>query len=180
MLGNEGLTFHRYEADDLQIGLKRLRFRLPPTVPVGTSEPLVGYQQKVVRTFGDFLAPNIHPVFDRKELGPAEAAGWAREQAAKIAVETGKPVLLKETGFPHAGQAMYSPDSQRDFWAAYIKPGIVRTTDAPDAWVFHGVAFEAFDLPWKSEESKLEIEKSWGIMSAQRKPYPAFEAWKSR
>lgn len=180
LLGNEGLTFHRYEPDDLRIGLNRLRFKLPASIPVGTSEPLVGYRQEIVRTFGDFLAPNIHPVFDRKELGPAEAATWAREEAAKLARETKKPVLLKETGFPHAGQPAYTPESQREFWSAYVKPGIlVHPPNAADAWVFHGVAFEAFDMPWKSEESKLEIEKSWGLLSPQRKPYPAFEVWMS-
>lgn len=180
LLGNEGLTFHRYEAEDLHIGLNRLRFKLPPAIPVGTSEPLVGYQQEVVRKFGDFLAPNIHPVFDRKELKPAEAAAWAREAASKLASEARKPVLLKETGFPHAGQPAYTPDSQREYWSAYIKAGtIVRPDGSPDAWVFHGVAFEAFDVPWKSEESKLEIERSWGLLSPQRKAHPAFEVWKS-
>lgn len=179
LLGNEGLTFHRYETEDLQIGLKRLRFKLPAWIPVGTSEPLVGYQQEFVREFGDFLAPNIHPVFDRKELGPREAAGWAREQAAKLVKEAGKPLILKETGFPHAGQPGYSPDSQREFWDAYLKPGtVVRQANTTEVWTFHGVAFEAFDLPWKSEDSKLEIEKSWGLFSPVRKPYPAFDAWK--
>jgi hypothetical protein len=41
------------------------------------------------------------------------------------------------------------------------------------------VGFEAFDLPWKSEESKLEIEKSWGLLSPTRQPYPAFDVWKA-
>ena len=45
--------------------------------------------------------------------------------------------------------------------------------------MFQGVAFEAFDLPWKSEESNLGIERYWGLFSAQRAAYPALAAWKT-
>lgn len=175
LVGNEGIIFGRYEAEDLAFAAARLRSGLPKSVPISTSEPLVGYKQEVVLAFGDFLCPNIHPVFDRKELAAPEGAAWAREQAALLAEKTGKPVVLKETGFPHAGAAQFTPDSQREFWASYLKPG--RLAPAGKGWAFHGVGFEAFDLPWKSAESKLEIEKSWGLMSADRKPYPAFEVW---
>lgn len=179
LVGNEGITFKRYEADDLAIAAARLRLKLPESVPIGTSEPLVGYQHDFIRNFGDFLAPNIHPVFDRAQLPADAAAAWAREEALKLARETKKPVLLKETGFPHDGKPMYSPETQQAYWSAYTKPGrVARVAESPNAWVFHGVAFEAFDLPWKSEESKLTIEKSWGLMSSKREPYPAFDVWR--
>ncbi len=179
LVGNEGITFNRYEAEDLGLALTRLRANLPQDVAVATSEPLVGYKHDFIRKFGDFLAPNIHPVFDRKDLASAAAAAWAREEAAKLARETGKPVLLKETGFPHAGKSEYTPDSQRAFWAAYTAPGLVARNDNSSAWQFHGVAFEAFDLPWKSAESKLEIEKSWGLLSEKRSAHPALSVWSS-
>jgi exo-beta-1,3-glucanase (GH17 family) len=175
LVGNEGITFRRYEEEDLAIAESRLRKQVPKSVPLSTSEPLVGYQKEVVLNFGEFLCPNIHPVFDRKDLAVAPAAGWAREEAAKLAEKTGKPVVLKETGFPHAGAAQFTPESQREFWSAYLQPA--RVIQSGKGWAFHGVAFEAFDLPWKSAESKLEIEKSWGLFSTDRKPYPAFEAW---
>jgi exo-beta-1,3-glucanase (GH17 family) len=180
LVGNEGITFMRYEPEDLTIAANRLRGKLPKTVPLATSEPLVGYQQDFVRSFGDFLAPNIHPVFDRPQLGPAEAAAWTREQAVDLARQTKKPVLLKETGFPHGGKEPFSPETQKEFWAAYVKPGVLaRKADAGERWVFHGVGFEAFDLPWKSEESKLAFEGSWGLLSPKREPYPAFEVWRT-
>lgn len=179
LVGNEGITFKRYEADDLTIAANRLRQKLPKSVPIGTSEPLVGYQHEFIRNFGDFLAPNIHPVFDRSQLAADAAAAWAREEALKLARETKMPVLLKETGFPHDGKPTYSPTTQQAYWSAYTKPGLIaRTAEAPNAWVFHGVAFEAFDLPWKSEESKLTIEKSWGLLSSKREPYPVFDVWR--
>ena len=79
---------------------------------------------------------------------------------------------------PHAGTRegkRYTPDAQAAFWEAYLKPG--RLVEGPP-WVFHGVAFEAFDMPWKAAESRLEIEASWGLMDPKRKPHPAFDVWK--
>jgi len=181
IVGNEGVTFKRYEADDVRIAAARLRPALPRTVAVATSEPLYQYQEPFAREFGDFLAPNIHPVFDRKELSPAAAAAWARDEAAKLAKQAGKPVLVKETGMPHAGVregVKYDPAMQRAFWEAYLKPGRLAKADG-GGWVFHGVAFEAFDLKWKAAETKLQIEASWGLFSDKRVPYPAFDVWKA-
>lgn len=175
LIGNEGINFGRYEREDLAIALSTARAKLAPNIPVATSEPLGRYDKDFVRSFGDFLAPNIHPVFDRPDKSPEDAAAWAREEALKLAKTSGKPVLLKETGFPHDGKPAYTPESQKAFWTAYLKPGAVARDGAN--WVFHGVAFEAFDLPWKSEASGLTIEKSWGLFSQDRKPYPAAAAW---
>ena len=175
--GNEGVTFGRYEADDLASALARLRKLLPKDVPVGTSEPLAGYKHDFIREFGDFLLPNIHPVFDRPNLGPAEAAAWARSEALKLATLTGKPVVLKETGFPHGGKAIFTPATQNDYWRAYVKPGLL-TRAENKAWVYYGVGFEAFDLAWKAADSNLAIEASWGLFSAGREPYPAAGVWK--
>ena len=180
LVGNEGITFKRYEPEDLTIAAARLRGKLPKGIPLATGEPLVGYKLAFVRDFGDFLAPNIHPVFDRPKLGAEEAAAWARAEAAALARQAKKPVLLKETGFPHAGGERYTPATQKAFWAAYLKPGLLsRPADTPQSWVFHGVAFDAFDLPWKSQASGLPIEQSWGLLSNGRAPYPALEVWRA-
>ncbi|MDB5309523.1 MAG: hypothetical protein JWO38_3725 [Gemmataceae bacterium] len=180
IVGNEGVTFKRYEPADVTIALARLKPALPKSVAVATSEPLFQYKEAFACEFGDFLAPNIHPVFDKKDLPPAEAAAWAREEARKLATRTRKPVLVKETGMPHAGSregVRYTPEMQKQFWEAYLKPGRVAKADG-GVWVFHGVGFEAFDLPWKAAESKLEIEASWGLLDPKRRPHPAFAAWK--
>ena len=181
LVGNEGITFKRYELEDLAIAEKRIRPLLPKNVPISTSEPLHGYTNETILKFGEFCCPNIHPVFDRKELDAEKAAAWTREEAAKIVKRACKPVIVKETGFPHAGKEMYTPTSQSEFWHHYTQAGtLVVVDDKPTAplWACHGVAFEAFDLPWKSQESKMEIEKSWGLMGQDRKPYPAFRVWK--
>jgi exo-beta-1,3-glucanase (GH17 family) len=180
IVGNEGLTFKRYEQEDLTIAAARLRGKLPKTVPLTTSEPLVGYDQAFVREFGDFLCPNIHPVFDREKLGPKEAAAWAREQALALAVKSKKPTVLKETGFPHAGKPAYTPETQKAYWSAYLEPGVLAVPPGEkEIWVSHAVAFEAFDLPWKAEASGLPIEASWGLLSPKREPYPVLSLWKA-
>jgi exo-beta-1,3-glucanase (GH17 family) len=180
LVGNEGITFKRYEAEDLSIAAARLRRKISASVPLATSEPLIGYQHDFVLQFGDFLAPNIHPVFDNPDAGPQDAARWVHERAAELAHRAGKPIMIKETGFPHGGKEKYTPATQNEFWQSYLKPGVLSraSADAPD-WVFRGVAFEAFDLPWKSEESNLGIERHWGLLSAQRSAYPALATWKA-
>lgn len=178
IVGNEGITFNRYELEDLQIAESRLRASINANIPLTTSEPLVGYEQEAVRSFGDFAAPNIHPVFDNEKATAAEAAKWTREKALDLAAQCKKPLLVKETGFPHAGKPTYTPASQHEFWKAYRQAGVLEKSTQPGIWSFHNVAFEAFDLPWKSEASGLEIEKSWGLFSSDRKPHPAQEAWK--
>jgi exo-beta-1,3-glucanase (GH17 family) len=180
LIGNEGLTFKRYEAEDLTIAAARLGSKIPKSVAISTSEPLVGYQQAFVRDFGNFVAPNIHPVFDRPQLGPAEAAAWTREQAVALAVQTKRPVILKETGFPHGGKAVYTPETQKAFWAAYLKPGLVeRPATAPQAWCYFGTAFDAFNLPWKTQETGLQIERYWGLFTEKREALPAFDLWRA-
>jgi exo-beta-1,3-glucanase (GH17 family) len=178
-VGNEGLTFGRYEEADLAIAEKRLRWKLGTAIPLTTSEPLVGYERPTVQKFGDFLAPNIHPVFDRKELGAAAAANWTRQEAFRLAKLTGRSVLVKETGFPHGGDVRYSPEEQAAFWRAYRSPGLVVRLPDSTVVVNHAVAFEAFDLPWKSAASMLAIEACWGLRSATREPRLAWKEWAS-
>lgn len=179
LIGNEGLTFNRYEEEDLVIAAQRLRAKLPVGIPYSTSEPLVGYQRESIFDFGDFLAPNIHPVFDRPNMNAREAAEWVHLEAAALARRSERPVLVKETGFPHTGRNRYSPELQVEFWREYTSPGLVVKAGSPaGAWRYHGVAFEAFDAPWRSDESKIDVEKSWGLLSPKREPYPAFDVWR--
>src|SRR5258708_7019915 len=98
LVGNEGLTFKRYEPEDLSIAAARLRRKIPANVPLTTSEPLVGYQQEFVVQFGDFLAPNIHPVFDNPYASPKDAPKWVHERASRLARRAGKPTLVTQTG----------------------------------------------------------------------------------
>ncbi|MDO6461290.1 hypothetical protein Q4485_11325 [Granulosicoccaceae sp. 1_MG-2023] len=175
VVGNEGINFGRYEYTDLQFAADYLRAALGDSVPLTTSEPLVGYRDQRVRDFGDFLAPNIHPAIDREDLPPAAAAQWAKDQALSLARDSGKTVLLKETGLPRGGKAIYNPEAQAAFWQAYTDSGLSET--AGDGLAVFKVAFEAFDLPWKAAASGLPIEAWWGLLDPQRQTTPAFAVW---
>ena len=181
-VGNEGLWFDRYSAADVRYAGDRIR-RFAPGIPIATSEPFISYDraqpnQEFVRSYGDFLAPNIHPVFDRPEMPATAAAKWAREQATTLAAESGLPVLLKETGFPHAGKPMYTLESQAEFWRSFLEDGTFVPATPSRPWVSLAAGFESFDSPWKSEASGLPMERSWGLMDETRQPYPAFVVWK--
>jgi exo-beta-1,3-glucanase (GH17 family) len=180
LVGNEGITFKRYEAEDLKIAAARLKGKLPKSVPISTSEPLVGYKQDFVRNFGDFLAPNIHPVFDRPDFDAEKAARWVFEEALHLVDQTRKPLLVKETGSPHGGKAAYTPQTQKAFWSAYTKTLLhYPSANFGGPWLYYGIAFDAFDLPWKAQESKLEIERYWGLFDEKRQPLPAFDVWRA-
>lgn len=181
IIGNEGILFKRYKPSDLNKAANTLLGKIPQSVPITTSEPLfISLQSGFVCSFGDFMAVNIHPVWDRKDLKAEAAALWTREQALKLAVKAKKPVLVKETGFPHGGRESFSLKAQQDFWSTYLQKGVLaRPLEHKEIWVFHGVAFEAFDLPWKALDSGIAIEKSWGLFSTpDRIPHPAASVWR--
>ncbi len=185
IVGNEGLTFGRYQLDDLHLAADRLRRSLPADVPLTTSEPQAAYDHAewgpALLSFGDFLCPNIHPVFDRPDFTADAAADWVRERAIELATASGKPVVVKETGFPHGGDDRYTLETQRDFWSSYIDDELVQRVElvgADSILVSFQVGFEAFDLTWKRDASGLAIEEHWGLFDNDRTPLPAAEAWR--
>lgn len=177
--GNEGAAFNRYTFEDIlsAAALLRRSMRSGDAVALCTSEPLSEYGWAPLRAFGDFVAVNIHPVFDRSELGPADAVAWVVERALTLAEAANKPLLVKETGFPHGRP--YTPPLQAAFWSEYVKGQAVQRTKN-GAWAAFTAAFESFDLPWKAVQSGIAIEDSWGLMSTARIPYPAFKVWADR
>lgn len=182
-VGNEGINFNRYQEEDVTAGAEKLKKLLGEEfmVPLTTSEPLSQYGVAFVQEFGSFLTPNIHPVFDQKTLGAQEASDWARARAIDLATALRKPLLLKETGFPHGGDERFSPGAQREFWESYLEKGRLTWISKEErVWVSFASAFEAYDLGWKVQQSNIPIEGSWGLLSAERKPYPAFELFRQQ
>ena len=178
VIGNEGINDNRYQMADLERARDALRERLGPlgvTVPISTSEPAGDYGWPPLLAFGDFLAPNIHPAIDRAALAPEAAVAWVHGRAEAIARAAGRPVLVKETGLPNGGGEAFSPERQQAFWRAWLARG--RLTRTGETFVSSAAAFEAFDAPWKSDELRSPLEGRWGLMSVERRPYPAFTAW---
>ncbi len=178
IIGNEGINDNRYQVADLEHARDALRERLGPlgvTVPLSTSEPAGDYGWPPLLAFGDFLAPNIHPAIDQAALAPEAAVAWVHGRAKAIGRAAGRPVLVKETGLPNGGGEAFSPDRQQAFWRAWLARG--RLTRIGQTFISSAAAFEAFDAPWKSEQLQSPLEGHWGLMSVERRPYPAFTAW---
>jgi exo-beta-1,3-glucanase (GH17 family) len=179
-VGNEGIAFDRYTLNDVRkaIGLIRELLGRDSQVPVCTSEPIDEYIDGNLRQVGDFLCPNIHTVFEHREKNAADAVRWVHRLALSLAEGGQKPVLVKETGFPHGGDDHFTPEVQQSFWSAYLKAGrLAHSPSDPRVWVSYAAAFEAFDLHWKAEQSNLAVEALWGVLTPDRTPYPAFLVW---
>ncbi len=183
-VGNEGITFNRYQVADLAAAADKINMMLGPDLKLAlcTSEPYGEYSQRALQQFGHILTPNIHSVYDQPNVvNPTEAAAWVRERAMTLAEAAQKPVLVKETGVPNGdgGDMRFTPETQEAFWKAYLKDALlVKSEKHPKVWVSHAAAFEAFCLSWKADESKRPVEGAWGLMSAERKPFAAFSTWK--
>ncbi len=178
VIGNEGLIDNRYTLEDVQAAVKKLRALLPTKtiIPFATSEPVSEYGLAALREIGDFLAPNIHPAIDQNSVDPPAAVAWVKKRAQALATIAKKPVIVKETGVPN-GTASYTPEAQRAYWHEYLQGGnFVQADNSP--WLSFAAAFEAFDMPWKAETSKMPIEGHWGLFNNKRVAYPAFEEWR--
>ena len=180
VIGNEGLNDDRYTLEDVARAAERVRAALPGdlAIPISTSEPSADYGWRPLRAFGDFLAPNIHPAIDQAARAPEEAAAWTRARARAIATVARKPVIVKETGLPNGGAPGFTAERQEAFWRSYLAPGRLATAPNAGTWIFQGIAFEAFDAPWKAEALHNPIEGHWSLFAPDRSAYPAVAAWR--
>lgn len=178
-VGNEGLLLERYSLSNLKKADETIRrqIRKKLSIPICTSESLQDFEKSGPQTFGDFLCPNIHPIFDRLDLAPREAAQWVREQALLLSLTTQKPVLVKETGFPHAGSAKFTFETQTQFWKAYFSESRLLIPDIASKEQVWVAFVSAFDQPWKAEQNGQLMEGSWGFWSTDRYPFPAIRTW---
>jgi len=171
-IGNEGLTFYRYSRKQLKAAFALVRSKLP-RVPLSTSEPITQYGDRMLQSLPDIHLPNIHPSFNLgAKAGVKESVAWVIERAQSLWKVTGKPVLCKETGLPSGGDKRFSPELQRRFWGELLRYK-AKMRKQPLGFA----AFEAFDLPWKAEKSKLASEAHWGFWTEQRQPKPVLQSF---
>ena len=117
------------------------------------------YFNKELVDICDWIFVNAHPFFfNIKE--PQKAVHWIKKSVNKLArvLETNnckKVIVIKESGFPTAGQPHCSQERQEEFLT------LMETTDL----VF--VYFQAFDQPWKQDGA---VEPFWGLFDSQRQP----------
>ena len=163
--GNEGLDV-RYDWSILAAAMRRLRTETE--LPVTTTEQVEDYGDPRLINETDFLFPNVHPLWHR-QLEVEDAVGWLRAQLQAIAkAASGKPVLIKETGWPSAGGEPFTADAQRVFWREASRTA--RALHIPF------VSFEAFDVPWKTERfDGGNIGPHWGLFTSKRQPKPVVD-----
>ncbi len=161
IVGNEGLTFHRYALPVLREAMDELRRKTGK--PVSTTEVVESYFTKPeLAEWSDFLAVNAHPYFHEMR-DPIKAAEWTANVYANIHQKfPDKEILFKEVGLPTAARGL-SENSQYDYYRAL--------KDTAVQFVF----FEAFDALFKNGP----VEQSWGIFHADRSPKPVASLVKS-
>lgn len=157
IVGNEGLTFHRYDPETLRLAIEQVRRETGK--PVSTTEVIeIFYTNRDLIDWSDFVTVNAHAYF-HGHRDPVRAVDWTLGAWDRLLFHVrGKPILFKEVGLPTAGDIDNSEQYQRDF---YFR--LLTTTDV------HFAFFEAFDQLFKPGS----LEKSWGIFRADRNPKQA-------
>jgi hypothetical protein len=183
-IGSEGLMEKRYTLADMEAARAELLDRTPgaQAVELTTTEPWWLYlrpEYHALNSFGDFTCINVHVVWDTDIVDPALAATWTRDRAAEVRKALPRPLLIRELGLPGAGSSprdvvhgsapltpsqTMSRSSQAAFWRAWLQ-----LDQRPPA-----VVFEAIDNP---EKHWRDFESSWGLLSPELAPWPAWEVF---
>jgi len=175
LVGNE--TLLRGGAfEDLEAAVNLVRAALP-NVPVSTSEPITSYGNEDLRKLGDFHAPNMHWIFQGRDLADAKAAvAWLRErcQALREMRNGARPILVKEHGYPSGGNPAFTPQLQQQYWETLIK-------EFPNSDTNAAAVFEAFSETWKVSTAPAgapfaAAERDWGCWDEHRQPKPVVES----
>lgn len=184
VLGNEGLIWKRYRADDLRAAAAYVRARLP-AIALGSSEPFAMYVDSPDASALlelDLLLPNIHPRFEPwfRAENIEQAADFVVQVLARLHALTPRPILIKESGLPSApAEQGFSAARQAEFWKL-----LRQRIPAGPAQQLAG--FEAFDAPWKPRELEDEFgrlepsEAHWGLFRHDGTPKPAAQQFTDR
>jgi len=151
-IGNEGLG-RRYEAEELTKVMDYVKEATQK--PATTSEEVTDYANDKMIKMGDWVFPNIHPVFFNTK-DPKKAVDFVKHYYKIICrAAKDKPVLVKEAGFPTKGDIYANQKSQTVFFK------LLENSEVNFSY------FEAFDQYWKNSP---EIESHWGLFDKNRKP----------
>ncbi len=153
--GNEGL-YDAYSLAELQSYIAALKKSTGK--PVTTTEQQEDYADPALVNTGDWIFPNVHPFWHDKRTFP-QAIDWTVQRYNwLVSIAGGKFVMIKETGFPTAGDPDATENNQRTFWETF------QTRKTRFCY------FEAFDQPWKTWRP---VEPYWGFFDKDRKPKKA-------
>ncbi len=155
-IGNEGLG-SRYGLEELDHSMAEVRSQTGR--PVTTTEIPDKYETiPQLYKLGDWVFPNVHPYWAGLRNAD-DAVAWTLGMYQRFeAAAGGKSVILKETGFPTAGDSAVGENLQARFFEKLAR------TSVPFVY------FEAFDQPWKTW---APVESHWGLFRADRTPKQA-------
>ena len=101
---------------------------------------------------------------------------WVRGRAEAIARLAGKPVFVKETGVPNSGGTPHSRSGSGRS-GPNGSPGAADADERARLVRFFGRRVRGLRRAMESRKLESPIEAHWGLMTAERQPYPAFGAW---
>lgn len=177
-IGNEGILRGEYTMSDLGSARSRLQSQIGAIqLPIVTSEDLARYTTvPQLQAWGTFLFPIIVPHWNQPSLGPADAAAWVRQAGAALADQAVMTVFVKEAGFPSGGAAQYTPETQRQFFEAYLAgPPYVDSAQFAGVFTAYTSVLEAYDQYWKTSPDFT----TWGLLGSDRALKPAFKTFLS-
>ncbi|WP_333667146.1 hypothetical protein, partial [Parvibaculum sp.] len=148
-LGNEMVLSGRGTWADLEKAIGKFRDRAPG-LPLTVTEPfaiyLDGGDAVPVLAKLDFLAVNVHPVFEKwfADAPPFNWADFVKQVTGRLAAERFcGPILVKETGIPTAPEEEgFTPQAQKAFFEELAK-------QMPPSRDLAFAYFSAFDAPWR-------------------------------
>ena len=114
VIGNEGLTFDRYDYATLEQSVIDLRQK--STRPVTTTEVNnLYFKDEKLLNLGDWIFPNAHPYW-QNITDPIQAVGWTQDTFNALnEIAGGLPVILKEVGLPTEGAPRLSEYQQAEY-----------------------------------------------------------------
>lgn len=179
-IGNEMVFGRRGTWDDYVKAIAALQARAPG-LPLTVTEPFAVFLDDPaaapVLSRLDFLAANIHPVFEPwfADAPPFNWADFVVKAGARLGAEAFcGPVLVKETGVPTAPEA---EGFSKEYQAAFYRELMVQF---PPSRTLAFAWFSAFDAPWRAyDETPVPgthpEEAHWGLFKENRKPKPVMD-----
>lgn len=160
IVGNEGLTFARYDLPTLRTAMEQVRRETGK--PVSTTEIIERYYNTPeLMEWSDFLAVNAHP-FHHGIREPRAAVDWTESAYRNLSVLTAKPLVFKEVGLPSSVGRELSQEAQAKYYS------LLRLTNVKFVY------FESFDGDgWKTW---APTEGHWGLWFSDRRPKLAARA----
>jgi GPH family glycoside/pentoside/hexuronide:cation symporter len=165
VVGNEVLLRGELPEAELLAYIARVKEAVPEDVRVGCVDAYYVFLERPALVAAcDVLLPNCYPFWEGADI--AWAAHYLKRMHALVQAAGGeKPVMLAETGWPGAGQAVGGAVPSAENAMRYFID-VQTWARREGVKVFH---FASFDEPWKLQPEG-EVGTQWGLWDADEKP----------